>query len=461
MRLKTPLIVLALVVMGVVVFNRSLRRPNVLLVITDTTRVDRFGCYGNQRGLTPYMDDLASQGVRFEQASSHAPWTLPSIASMLTSLHPKQHGAGGRLGSFTSLDPGVTTLPAVFGRAGYRTHAIANVAFLSESFGVTRDFDDLDLVAPANNLEMRDAERTTDAALAWIEEAAEGEQPFFLLVHYFDPHAVYAPPQPFRSRFAAPPDQTDESWVFGTRGHMEALRDGSLPVPLLPVLRRASKLYDGEVAYMDAQIGRLLDGLAELGLGDDTIVALTADHGEEFGDHGGFEHGHTVYDELTHVPLILRYPRALKPGVVSASVGHVDLAPTLCELADVAPPEQFVGQSLLRFLRDPGTPSSPILAHGNMWADPSTSFRVGHWKLIVGAQGRVELYDWRADPGEQNNLAGSEPGTVRALGARLKEAEDLMGRLGRGVPVEIRGELLKTLQGLGYSGSEEEGETQD
>jgi len=252
MRLKLPLILLALVVMGVVLFNRSPRRPNVLLVITDTTRVDRFGCYGNQRGLTPYMDDLASQGVRFEQASSHAPWTLPSIASMLTSLHPEQHGAGGRLGSFTSLNPGVTTLPAVFSRAGYRTHAIANVAFLSDTFGVTRDFDDLDLVAPASNLEMRDAERTTEAALAWMSEAAEGEQPFLLLVHYFDPHAVYAPPQPFRRNFAAPPDQTDESWVFGTRGQMMALRDGSFAVPAQPVLNRASKLYDGEVAYMDS-----------------------------------------------------------------------------------------------------------------------------------------------------------------------------------------------------------------
>jgi len=188
-----------------------------------------------------------------------------------------------------------------------------------------------------------------------------------------------------------------------------------------------------------------------MGLGDDTIVALTADHGEEFGDHAGFEHGHTVYDELTHVPLLLRYPRALDPGVVSAPVGHVDLAPTLCELADVAPPEQFVGQSLMRFVRDPGTPSSPILAHGNMWADPSTSFRVGDWKLIVGADRGVELYDWKTDPGEQVDLSASEPETVTALRARLKQAEELMGRLGSGVPVEIRGELLKTLQGLGYA----------
>ncbi len=456
MRFKLSFLLLALVVMGVLLLRRSRERPNVLLIITDTTRVDRFGCYGNQRGLTPYLDDLAVQGLRFEQASSHAPWTLPSIASMLTSLHPEQHGAGGRLGDFTSLDPEVTTLPAVFGRAGYRTHAIANVAFLSPTFGVTRDFQDLDLVAPANNLEMRDAGRTTDAALAWMREAAGGERPFLLLVHYFDPHAVYAPPQPFRKKFAAPPDQTDESWVFGTRGWMMALRDGTLPVPPLPVLRRAQKLYDGEVAYMDSQIGRLLDGLAELGLAHDTVVALTADHGEEFGDHGGYEHGHTVYEELTHVPLILRYPGVLEPGVVSAPVGHVDLAPTLCELADVAPPEQFVGQSLLRFLREPETSSAPILAHGNMWGEPSTSFLVGDWKLIVGGDGRVELYDKGSDPREREDLAAREPARVEALRVRLAEAEELMGRLRLGVPVEVRGELLEILQGLGYMGAEEE-----
>ena len=447
-------------VTGVVIFRRPPPRANVLLIITDTTRVDRFGCYGNGRGITPYMDDLASQGLRFENATSHAPWTLPSIASMLTSLHPEQHGAGGRLRDFSSLDPEVTTLPAVFGRAGYSTHAIANVFFLSAPFGVTRDFKTVDLVAPASNLEMRDAERTTDAALAWIEEAADGDQPFLLLVHYFDPHAVYAPPQPFRGKFAAPPDQTDESWVFGTRDELMAMRNGTTPVPPLQVLLRAEKLYDAEVAYMDAQIGRLLDGLVELGLGDDTVVALTADHGEEFGDHGGYEHGHTVYEELLHVPLILRYPRALKPGVVRTPVGHVDLAPTLCELADVAPPLQFVGQSLLRFIENPKTPSSPILAHGNMWGEPATAFRVGDRKLIVGADGSVELYDLRVDPLEREDLAASDPDAVEALMDQLSEARELMGRLGGGVAVEIRGELLKALQNLGYAGSEEDPESQ-
>ena len=197
MRLKLCFLALALGAMGAFVYRRSTWQPHVLLIITDTTRVDRFGCYGNRRGLTPYMDDLARQGLLFEHASSHAPFTLPSIASMLTSLHPEQHGAGGRLRDFSSLDPEVTTLPAVFGRAGYSTHAIANVFFLSAPFGVTRDFKTVDLVAPASNLEMRDAERTTDAALAWMKEAADGDQPFLLLVHYFDPHAVYAPPQPF------------------------------------------------------------------------------------------------------------------------------------------------------------------------------------------------------------------------------------------------------------------------
>lgn len=433
-------------------------RDNVVLVITDTVRADKLGCYGNPRGLTPNLDRFAAEGVRFENASSHAPWTLPSIATMLTGLHPTEHGAGGRLGDFRPLDGSVTTLPAVFSEAGYATHCIANVGFLQrgeDGFGVTRDFDGLDLYAPASNVEVRDAGRTTDVALEWLDE--HGDEPFFLLVHYFDPHAIYAPPQPYRERFALPRDKRDDTFEFPTRVQMMAIRDGRIR-PTEPLLRRAEALHDGEIAYMDEQVGRLLDGLAQRGLDGRTAVVITGDHGEEFLDHGGFEHGHQLYQELTHVPLMLRWP-GVEPGVEERVVGHVDLAVTLCQFADLAPAEQFThfGRSLLN--EEAG--SRPILAHGNMWNDPLTAWRVGDEKLIRRSDGEHELYDLATDAAEQQDLADERPARVAELSALLDETLRSMRSLARGEEFELSEGMREHLKDLGYlgGGDEEEADT--
>ncbi len=419
--------------------------PNVLFVVTDTLRTDRLGCYGSEAGLTPYLDELASEGLRFTDASSHAPWTLPSMASMLTSLNPAEHGAGGKLGGFQLLDRGVTTLPGVFAQRGWQTHAIANVLFLNETFGLTRDFASTDIVAPTTNMDMRSAGSTTQAALNWLDRRSE--EPFFLFVHYFDPHAVYAPPSPFRERFAP---GIEESFVFGTRQQMVDLRAGRLRIPP-GVIRRASKLYDGEVAYMDAEIGRLLDGLEMRGLKDNTVVVLTADHGEEFLDHGGFEHGHTLYRELTHIPLLLRFPPAIEPGVAQQAVAHMDVAPTLCQLADIAVPEQFLGRSLL----EPAPVGRPILAHGNMWGDALTSWRQGDYQLIVGGAGGPELYNLKLDPGQDTNLAEQEAERVVTLQSDLKRVQSALDALHRGETLELSPAELESLQEFGYAGGED------
>jgi choline-sulfatase len=423
-------------------------RRNVILIVTDTVRADKLGCYGNDRDLTPSLDTFAAEGVRFAQASSHAPWTLPSIATMLTGLHPAEHGAGGRLGRFRPLAESVTSLPATFSAAGYDTHCIANVGFLQEQFQVTRDFAGADVVAPASNVEMRDARRTTDAALAWID--AHREQPFFLLLHYFDPHAVYNPPQPFRRRFALEADRQDATWQFPKRAQMIAIRGGNLPSADLLV--RAEALHDAEIAYMDDQLGRLFIGLSQRGLDPTTAVAITSDHGEEFLEHGGFEHGHQLYQELTHVPLLLRWP-GVEPGVVDRVVGHVDLAATLCQLAGVAPDEQFVqfGRSLI----DPDAPPRAILAHGNMWSEPLTSYRVGDEKLIRRGDGTHELYDLSTDGGEQADLATARPVRVRELAALLDEVQRYMHAVASGEPVELSPEMQAHFASQGYSGGDE------
>lgn len=430
-------------------------RTNVILIITDTVRADKLGCYGNTRGLTPRIDEFAAEGLRFANASSHAPWTLPSIATMLTALHPAEHGAGGRLGEFTALDTSVTTLPAVFKAGGYATHCIANVEFLKEWTGVTRDFDLADVEAKNNNTEMRSAGKTTDTALAWLD--AHGDQPFFLLVHYFDPHAVYNPPQPFRRRFAAAPDRLDNGVRFPSRDDMRRIRAGERPQEEL--IRRAEKLHDAEIAYMDSEVGRLLDQLDQRGLAENTVVALTADHGEEFLDHGGFEHGHQLYQELTHVPLVLRAP-GRGPATIEATVGHVDLAATLCELADLAPPDQFLmsGRSLLGYLDGPSPVGRPILAHGNMWEEPITSWRVGDEKLIRLGDGSHLLFDLAQDAGETNNLAASRPERVEALSQSLDEVQKYLRAVASGREVQLSDATKEWMAGMGYANVDEDDE---
>jgi len=433
--------------------------PSVVLIVADTLRADKLGCYGSERGLTPYIDRFAAESSLFEHTTSHAPWTLPATASLLTSLYPQQHGAGGRLPDFTGLNPAVETLAERFLASGYRTHAVVNVAFLGGTFGLTRGFEQVDEQFYGNNLQVRSASDTTDAALSWID-GGEAE-PFFLMVHYFDVHAVYAPPQPFRRRFAAPPDREDERFVFGTRSHMISLRAGKLKLEP-EVIGRAERLYDAEVAYMDSQIGRLIDGLAERGLDQKAIVILTADHGEEFLDHGGFEHGHTLYGELTDVPLIMRVRGATvddPPAArYSASVGHVDVAPTLCDLAGLLPSESYMGRSLVPWLEGDSLPEVALLAHGDFWDAPLSSTRLGNFKLILPEdpqRGAPELYHWRDDPLERDDLASQQADVVRQLTELLADFGRLVAQQGPGARVELSAEMTEQLKGLGYGGDED------
>lgn len=413
---------------------------NVLLVIVDTLRADKLGCYGNERGLTPRLDGLAAQGLVFEHASAHAPWTLPSTASLLTSLLPRQHGAGGRVPEFTALGDEVETLAERFGDAGYRTATIANVIFLGPLFGLTRGFEHVDVQSFEDNVRMRPAEATTAAALAWLDQA--DDRPFFMLVHYFDPHAVYDPPQPFRRRFADPKDR-EGGLRFGTREQMVGLRTGAFdPGPGL--VRRAEALYDGEIAYTDEQVGRLLDGLVERGLDDSTLIVFTSDHGEEFREHGGLEHGHSLYSELLHVPLIVRAP-GVRAGRVASSVGHVDVAPTVCSWAGLELSPQYAGAVLAA-----DTPDRDVLAHGNFWNAPLTSWRTADSKLIVLPRDAVELYAWRADPGETQDLSADEA-RVDALRRALAAAEQRFAARGTGTRVDVSDEGLRGLEALGYT----------
>ena len=435
--------------------------PNVLLVLIDTLRADKLGCYGNDLGLTPNIDRLAAQGCLFEKAFSHAPWTLPSVSSLLTSTYPVRHGAGGRLdsrGGLTGLASDVRTMAECYADQGYDTGAIINVLFLSPKYGIGRGFADYDFQPPRKDQRVqRRSTEVTDSALTWIKaQKQRSGRPFFYMVHYFDPHLTYDPPARFREKFALPADRTVDPDLFGTERDMIKLRQGRLDPSLLP-LYRLEHLYNGEIAYTDEQVGRLLAGLQEMGLDDSTVVVLTADHGEEFLDHRGFEHGHTLYDELIHIPLVIRYPELVRPGRVRAAVGQVDVGPTLCGLAGIQPESTFQGESLEPLIYGESTKDRAVLSQGNIWGPSRTSLRYDGYKLITGA-GEAALYHVAVDSRERRDVSGE--GGQQALRVEMSEVmRSLLSRAGQGEAVDLSSDEVKSLRALGYvrGDSEENG----
>jgi arylsulfatase A-like enzyme len=428
--------------------------PNVLWIAVDTLRADKLGCYGGTGGLTPNIDALAAESLRFEHAYGAAPWTLPSFATMYTSQAPVQHGADGRMDKdwtlkINGLRSGARTVAECFHDAGYATASVINVDWLTKSFGMTQGFANVDFEVYTDNVHVRPAVRTTDAALKWLNERPAG--PFFLLVHYFDPHLVYDPPSPFRERFAAPPDRQPSEKPFGTAKQILRYRQGK--IGLEPdMIRRSEKLYDGEVAYTDSEVGRLLAAVAEMGLADDTIVIFVADHGEEFYDHNGFEHGHTLYNELVHVPLMIRWPGHVAPGEVGATASLMDVAPTLCALSGVTPEPTFTGRDLLALRDEPV--ERPLLMHGNLWGPAHWGWLQDGYKLIRTGDGQVLLFNIREDPHEQNNLATAEPERVQQMSEDMRLAYEAAVAGAQNAPadsgVNLTPEQLERLRSLGY-----------
>ncbi|MBN1341204.1 MAG: sulfatase-like hydrolase/transferase [Phycisphaerae bacterium] len=370
---------------GIVVFrgtpaNRIQLEPgalkdwNVLLVSADTTRADRIGCYGNAQIRTPTIDGLARQGVLFQQAITPVPITLPGHTSMLTGLIPPHHGV--RSNGLFRLRDGVETLGQRLKRHGYATGAVIGAYVLDTKFGLNRGFDMYnDDVSGGDSptqfgYRERRAAQVNEPAIAWLREHAGGK--FFLFVHYFDPHLPYDPPEPWRQQYASNP-------------------------------------YDGEIAYVDAELSRLLSALEELGVRQRTLVIFTSDHGESLGEHGEKTHAMFIYDATQHIPLIFSGPAPFPQNrVVSRQVGTVDIVPTVLATLGLPALEGADGTSLLDV--PSGSTRSvyietlyPKFSHN--WS-PLLGIRHEDYKYIHAPQ--PELYDLRADPRELNNLYDSK-----------------------------------------------------
>jgi arylsulfatase A-like enzyme/cytochrome c-type biogenesis protein CcmH/NrfG len=366
------------------------RAPDVVLITIDTLRADRLGCYGHAAARTPTLDGVAKRGARFEVAVAHTPLTAPSHASVLTGLTPLAHGVRDN-GAYV-LPRAVRTLAEDFHEAGYRTAAFVSGFPLKRRFGFDRGFDSYDDHLPRGKdarrtaYVERTADRTTDAALAWLRSPEQGEPPVFLWVHYFDPHAPYEAPA-------------------------EAMLGAASP-------------YDGEIAFVDTQLGRLLRALDERRPAAPPLLLVTADHGESLGEHGEDTHGIFVYDATIRVPLMLSGPGVSEGVVVPTVARAIDVAPTLLDYAGLRP-RTMQGRSLRRAVAGERLADEPAYSeslHAQLqygWA-PLHAWRTAKHKLIEAP--RVELYDLAQDANERDDRSAREPERALAMRRELQRA---------------------------------------
>jgi arylsulfatase len=466
-------------------------RPNLLLITVDTLRADHLGCYGYGRDTSPNLDRLAAESLLFERAASPRAKTTPAVVSLLSGLYPHDHGVRDLA---APLDRPVPLLQERLREAGWFTAAIVgNFVLTRERSGLDRGFDlwidELPDVrgVPPHDAPQRTARSLTDAALEVLEER---EGPWFLWLHYMDPHGAYEPPREhdvFSAETADPIPREED--LPPSPLHRFRLADYNVPEEAFlsgrPDANRVRALYDGEIHYADAEIGRVLDRLRERGALEGTLVVVTADHGESLGEHRyWFEHGAYAYEATCHVPLIVHLPgsmeRRAEPGVCMTPVSLVDLAPTLLELLGLPPLPlpSLAGTSRAALLAGHRADGRALFYEKVEGAQLDRAVqikaaRLGDWKLIrryahVTREGRRELvalsdelYDLASDPLEAVDLAADPPegaplaqlrGELLRFAAadeHFPELDELLRRRREALEREDP-EALRALEALGY-----------
>jgi len=431
--------------------------PNLVFIVVDTLRADRLGCYGAERETTPAIDALAARAVRFHRAYATAPWTRPSIASMLTGLYPTSHGAST---VDLMLPDSVATLAGMLQAEGWATAGVISHGVISRRAGFARGFDHWQQ-SEARGHEHISTAGVTGQALEQLDRLAGGAQPFFLFVHYFDPHYFWHrhDDADFAADSAGRLNGRQSIWQL--RGMRQELTGEELAF--------IRDTYDEEVRHTDGGVGRLLERLGELGLESDTVVVFTADHGEEFMEHGWIGHTRSLYEELVRVPLIIRVPGAA-PAVVHRPVSLVSLVPTLLDLLCGPCLDEeytFQGPSLAPLIggEEANQGEGDADAEGIFfevsfdqpedWGAEKTAHKKGilldGWKLIRDeAGGGLELYNLEQDPGETANLAQARPGVRDRLLARLEARVQRLGTAVDAQRLELDERELEQLRGLGY-----------
>jgi len=388
------------------------RKPirNVLLYLIDTLRADKLSPYNAAtRVSTPGLTRLLESASVMQHARSQENWTKPSVATLLSSLFPWQHNT---FSDEAVLPDSVEILPEILQKGGFFTGAFIANGYVSDKFGFKQGWQTYRNYIREGRRSV--AQSVAGDVLDWFD-ARPQDKPFFLYVHTIDPHVPYQPPSTFLSMY----DAAAYTGPVNFRHDAELLEKIKLGrIPLNPRDKlHLEALYDGEISYHDVHFDAILRGLDKRGLADDTLVVVTADHGEEFWDHGSVGHGHSVFDELLHVPMIVRVPGVAPSARISADVGLVDVAPTILEALGQTPPPSMAGRSFLPELLGASADAPRVSVAGFMtgWR----TLAVGSWKLVQRALDKSFLYDTASDSGESHDLASERPITVRYLRGAL------------------------------------------
>ena len=381
----------------------SSRYPDIVLILIDTIRADHLSINGYYRETTPVLDSLASSGTIWTRVQGQSSWTLPAMASIMTGLSQRAHGAGYYNDAFYGIDTALPTIPLMIRRgAGYQTAAFFNVIFMNEDFGFHQGFDHFDCQGFPGKPSLRNAEETVNDYLEWYDAYRDTTEPLFSAIHFFDPHLPYSPPNPWDTLYSDPKSDDLFNRFWGHRNDLMELNQGLVEMDSTQ-LEIMVGLYDSELAFTDNQIGRLISELGARGTLENTVFIIVGDHGEEFLDHGRFGHGHTLYQEILNVPLIIS-GRGIPIGVNDEVVAHVDLLPTILGISGLDIPIWVDGSDILS-TETPRT-SRFITSSNLIWTTPDIgAVRLENMVVIGNPQeSSPVLYDLLNDPDERNPL---------------------------------------------------------
>ncbi|HSE42298.1 MAG TPA: sulfatase, partial [Acidobacteriota bacterium] len=451
--------------------------PNVLLITLDTTRADHLSAYRYKRDTSPFLSKLATQGVLFEDAFTVSSWTLPSHSSIFTGKLPSAHGATYQ---HLWLDTSEDCLAEILKRKGYETAAFVSGPFLLATFNTIQGFDyyddQLDPLSGIQRLMLikvirrfyktplwwvdgqRNAAEVNRQVMKWFDRYS-GRKPFFTFINYFDPHDPYLPPAPYDKKYLTSSSRMNGriEGIYSNRDTGERIaKDGK---PLREEDYQALKgLYDGEIRFMDDQISRLFEYLKSKNLLSNTLILITADHGESIGEHKILDHGHTLYEEQIKIPLLMIGPGVPKGEKIGGIVRNIDLLPTLLEYLKLPSIQDIQGKSFLSRLT--GAADDGRIYVGEILHDPNTrvkrfqrdlkSRRDPLRKLLWASNGQHEFYDLLSDPGENHNLVNDRKTDFDKLTSQLFEyLKTVPQKESRGRP-HIDEESRESLKATGY-----------
>lgn len=417
------------------------RRPNVLIYMVDTLRADRLGVYGSHRGLTPEIDRFAQAAVVFESAVAQSPWTRPSVASLFTGLLPDAHGVQDR---DHRLSDDAVTLAEVLTSHGYESLGLTANPNVAARFGLGQGFE---------RYHRATEHQVVKEAVTWLSERDPSGRPFFLYLHTVEPHAPYEPPEGLLARFASEADDPE----LQTLRIFKRMSAGEVPESDEMVARLLA-LYEAEIALTDQRFGTLLETLRGQDLDRETVVVFVSDHGEEFHEHGHWQHGRTLYTEVLDIPLIVSFPGLVASGKrVSEPVQHADLLPTLLAYLEIAPPPGVGGRNLMDAILGADSASFGafnVVSMVDLGGVRGRSVTSQEYRFILPESAALgsdpELYERSTDPREASSIAAERPITteyfktvLESLGVHAVVSESLSGE-------QLDPELLEQLRALGY-----------